>query len=73
MSVEFAMIDVPYPYVCAVYRCRCGGSATQHGDEAGRLPPGWETSEGDRDAMCPGCARRAAGDKLTPLSPPAPS
>ena len=63
MGVTYDLIDAPYPYLCAVYRCRCGASVTRHGDEAGAPPPGWhvhaaEAGEID-DVVCPGCAERA--------------
>jgi hypothetical protein len=63
MGVTYDLIDAPYPYLCAVYRCRCGASVTRHGDEAGAPPPGWqvhaaEAGESD-DVVCPECAERA--------------
>ena len=62
MGVTYDLIDAPYPYLCAVYRCRCGATVTRHGDEAGAPPPGWhvhaaEAGEVD-DVLCPGCAAR---------------
>ncbi|MDX6535394.1 MAG: hypothetical protein QOF68_3138 [Gaiellales bacterium] len=74
MSVEFALVETPFPYVCAVYRCICGAAVTQHGDAAGTPPPGWETSQGGHNVRCPGCTGKAAGaSTLTPPRPPAPS
>jgi hypothetical protein len=63
MGVTYDLIDAPYPYLCAVYRCRCGATVTRHGDEAGAPPPGWhvqasEPGESD-DAVCPECVARA--------------
>jgi len=70
MGVTYDLIDAPYPYLCAVYRCRCGGTVTRHGDEAGAPPPGWlihagEDGESD-DVICPGCAARAAAPAAEP-------
>jgi hypothetical protein len=63
MGVTYDLIDAPYPYLCAVYRCRCGGTVTRHGDEAGAPPPGWQVHAGEDgesdDVLCPGCAARA--------------
>ena len=62
MGVTYELIDAPYPCLCAVYRCDCGGSATSYGDESGELPRGWHRV-GDADVdhvLCPGCAARAA-------------
>jgi hypothetical protein len=63
MGVTYDLIDAPYPYLCAVYRCRCGATVTRHGDEAGAPPPGWhvqasEPGESD-DAVCAECVARA--------------
>ncbi len=62
MGVTYDLIDAPYPYLCAVYRCRCGAAVTRHGDEAGAPPPGWqvhasEPGESD-DCVCPECVAR---------------
>jgi len=69
MGVTYDLIDAPYPYLCAVYRCRCGATVTRHGDEAGAPPPGWhvhvaEPGESD-ETVCPECAARdeAAGEE----------
>ena len=71
MGVTYDLIDAPYPYLCAVYRCRCGATVTRHGDEARGSPAGLavhaaEAGESD-DVVCPGCAERsaAAGDSET--------
>jgi hypothetical protein len=45
MGVTYELIDAPYPYLCAVYRCVCGGVQVQHGDE--------------EQFLCPGCAAEA--------------
>ncbi len=62
MGVTYELIDAPYPCLCAVYRCDCGGSATSYGDESGELPRGWHrAADNDVDhVLCPGCAARAA-------------
>ena len=66
MGVTYDLIDAPYPYLCAVYRCSCGATVTRHGDEAGAPPPGWQvhaSEPGESDeALCPGCAARAAAE-----------
>ena len=62
MGVTYDLIDAPYPYLCALYRCRCGAVMTRHGDEAGAPPPGWhvhavEPGASD-EAVCPECVAR---------------
>ena len=66
MGVEFEVVDVAYPYVCAVYRCACGAVATRHGEDAASAPPHWldERSQDSAEdvVVCPHCAQaRAAG------------
>jgi hypothetical protein len=64
MGVTYELIDAPYPYLCAVYRCRCGAVAVQHANDAATPPELWEHAvDGDEgDYICPGCAeRRRAG------------
>lgn len=62
MSVTYELLDAPYPYVCAVYRCDCGGSQTQYGEESGEVPRGWVLMADKADhVLCPGCAERAEG------------
>ena len=59
MSVTYELIDAPYPYLCAVYRCRCGEIAVRHAGEAAMLPELWDhrtTAEGGDDYLCPRCA-----------------
>ncbi len=57
MGVTYELIDAPYPYLCAVYRCRCGAVAVSHAEQAGMAPPGWRTSgEPDGECTCPHCA-----------------
>jgi hypothetical protein len=63
MSVAFEMIDAPYPYLCAVYRCRCGAVEVRHGDEAAVPPTGWRVDsddEGEPDAVCAHCVAVSA-------------
>ncbi|HET8805986.1 MAG TPA: hypothetical protein VFM47_05925 [Gaiellales bacterium] len=63
MSVAFELIDAPYPYVCAVYRCDCGATAMRHGDEAAVPPADWQvhrSADDEPQAVCPHCAARAA-------------
>ncbi len=60
MGVTYELIDAPYPYLCAVYRCKCGASATSYGDESGEPPKGWRITRGDVDVVtCPHCLERA--------------
>lgn len=64
MGVTYELIDAPYPYLCAVYRCCCGALAVQHANDAGRPPELWEPDHdaGEGEYLCPGCAeRRRAG------------
>jgi hypothetical protein len=62
MGVTYELIDAPYPSLCAVYRCRCGATATRYGNEASSPPPGWlvEPADGREDALvrCPECRGR---------------
>jgi hypothetical protein len=67
MSVTFELIDAPYPYLCAVYRCPCGDVEVRSGNEAAIPPDRWELppgGDGDDSYICPRCAARAraAGD-----------
>ena len=41
MGVTYELIDAPYPYLCAVYRCPCGAAATTYGHDAATAPPHW--------------------------------
>ena len=63
MGVQFEVVDVAYPYVCAVYRCPCGAVAASHGDGAATPPPNWldRPAAGDADelVLCPHCAQVA--------------
>jgi hypothetical protein len=63
MGVTYDLIDAPYPYLCAVYRCGCGATLTRHGDEAGSPPPGWHVHAGEAggsdDCVCAHCTARA--------------
>ena len=64
MGVTYELIDAPYPYLCAVYRCRCGAVAVQHANDAATAPEAWEhaVDGDDGEYICPGCAeRRRAG------------
>lgn len=62
MGVTYELIDVPYPYVSAIYTCPCGKHAVRHAGEAGSPPPGWEEHVIDESeqVICPDCARRRA-------------
>ena len=64
MGVTYELIDAPYPYLCAIYRCRCGAVAVQHANEAATPPERWEHAVGGELAeyICPSCVeqRRAA-------------
>ena len=57
VSVRIGSPDT-FAYVVAVYVCRCGRTAEQHGVHAGDLPSGWVPLEGDEEPehMCPMCA-----------------
>lgn len=62
MSVAFELIEAPYPYLCAVYRCRCGATEMRHGEQAAVVPEGWHVdSDADDEprAVCPYCAAHA--------------
>jgi hypothetical protein len=62
MGVTYELIDSPYPYLCAVYRCVCGGVQVQHGGESATPPERWERHAVDGDEeqfLCPGCAAEA--------------
>lgn len=66
MPVTYEVIDAPYPYVCAVYRCECGEVAVRHGNEAATPPESWDrvaTESEDEEFLCLGCVerKRAAG------------
>jgi hypothetical protein len=58
MGVTYELIDAPYPYLCAVYRCRCGAVAVQYANDAATPPEAWEHAldGGDGDYICPTCA-----------------
>jgi hypothetical protein len=63
VSVAFELIDAPYPYLCAVYRCDCGATAMRHGEQAATVPAGWRVdryADDEPRAVCPHCADRAA-------------
>jgi hypothetical protein len=62
MSVAFEVVEAPYPYVCAVYTCRCGATTMQHGEQAAIVPAGWrlESVVGEAsNVACPRCAELA--------------
>jgi hypothetical protein len=66
MGVTYELIDAPYPYLCAVYRCPCGAVAVRHADQAAVPPVGWWEREagGEDECLCPHCAEmRAAGGR----------
>ena len=59
MSVTYELLDVAYPFVSAVYACRCGKQAVRYASEAGAPPADWVV-HGSGDAAgfaCPDCAR----------------
>ena len=63
MSVAFELIEAPYPYLCAVYRCDCGATEMRHGEQAAMVPAGWLVHRDANDepcAICPHCAAHAA-------------
>jgi|GraSoiStandDraft_57_1057295.scaffolds.fasta_scaffold1478903_1 hypothetical protein len=61
MGITYELIEGPYPYLIALYRCRCGATVTCYGDDAGTPPDDWRTDAAATDGcMCPGCAARAA-------------
>ena len=61
MGVTYELIEGPYPYLIALYRCRCGATVMQYGDDAGAPPERWRVDDdADDGCMCPGCAERAA-------------
>jgi hypothetical protein len=58
MNVVIAQVDVPYPCLCAVYRCTCGAEEARYGDQSAVPPAGWlvEWREGGDEAVaCPEC------------------
>jgi hypothetical protein len=71
MSVYYGSSNYAFPYLVALYVCRCGRIHTQNGAvQVSKLPPGWhETSDlaEQREPECPRChkktlARRKAGE-----------
>ena len=48
-----------FPYVCAMYTCKCGRRAVKHGADCGSVPSGWETlpaeGHGERGPVCEAC------------------
>ena len=62
MGVTYELIDAPYPYLCAVYRCDCGACQTLYGQESGDVPVGWRMlppQGGQPRVLCPRGAARA--------------
>jgi hypothetical protein len=60
VTVTFALAGGPVPYVVAVYACRCGKTAEQHGHLVD-LPDGWVRTEGSEpehgdEYVCDVCA-----------------
>ena len=45
MSVTYELLDVAYPFVSAVYACRCGKQAVRYASEAGAPPADWVVHE----------------------------
>ena len=72
MGVTYELIDAPYPYLCAVYRCVCGGVEVRHGGDSATPPERWERNPIDgreEQFLCPGCAaeaRRRAAENDAP-------
>ena len=72
MGVTYELIDAPYPYLCAVYRCVCGGVEVRHGGDSATPPERWERDpiDGDEEQyLCPACAaeaRRRAAESDAP-------
>jgi hypothetical protein len=62
MGVTYELIDAPYPYLCAVYRCRCGAVAVSHADQTAVVPSGWRAVAPDGDCLCPHCAQETAAE-----------
>jgi hypothetical protein len=63
VSVAFELIDAPYPYLCAVYRCACGATEMRHGEQAASAPTGWRVDRDANDeprAVCAHCLARSA-------------
>ncbi|HSC91872.1 MAG TPA: hypothetical protein VLB86_09500 [Gaiellaceae bacterium] len=62
MTVAYASADT-LPYLCGLYVCACGRTATSHGLAAGVLPRGWLllSRNGDDVHVCPRCAPGTAG------------
>jgi hypothetical protein len=64
MSVTYELIDAPYPYLCAIFRCPCGAACVQHAEDASTPPAGWKAATpGGEDYHCPDCCA-AAGPPL---------
>lgn len=59
MGVTYELIEGPYPYVCALYRCRCGATTVRHGPEAGAPPTGWLEDPATETCTCPRCTANA--------------
>jgi hypothetical protein len=61
MDVTYELLDVAYPFVSAIYGCRCGERAVRFADEAGSPPDDWHVEQGGDAAtryVCPECVRR---------------
>jgi hypothetical protein len=66
VAFTFSVSDV-VPYVCGVYRCRCGKTSVRHGRLAATPPPGWE------ERAAPGGEPIQACDECAPnWTPPPP-
>ena len=58
MSVTYELLDVAYPFVSAVYACRCGKQEVRYASEAGAPPADWVHESGEAAGfVCPDCAR----------------
>ncbi len=61
MSVTYELLDVAYPFVSAVYACRCGKQEVRYASEAGAPPADWVVHESGEAAgfVCPDPADQA--------------
>jgi hypothetical protein len=71
MSVTYELLDVAYPFVSAVYACRCGKQEVRYASEAGAPPADWVVHGSGEAAgfVCPDCARSLPPDPAA--GPPA--
>jgi hypothetical protein len=57
MSVTYELLDVAYPFVSAIYACRCGNQTVRYASEAGTPPLDWVVQRETDEEVCPGCRR----------------